>query len=108
MFSSLKNVLKKDWYSNDENLIINLYTPNALTQYKVFSVYEIRAENYYATPFFSSDATYSDFLNKIKSRSIHNFNVNLCSSDEILTLSTCSNNNAFRVVLHAKKIINGS
>ena len=75
MFSSLKNVLKKDWYSNDENLLITLYTPDTITQYQVFSVYEIRAENYYATPFFSSDAMYVDFLNKIKSRSIHNFNV---------------------------------
>ena len=104
MFASLRNILKENWYLNEDNLTVNLYTPDGLTKYKVFSVYEIRAEGYYATPSFVSDKTYSDFLNTLKSRSVHNFDVDLTSSDQILTLSTCSNNNAFRTVLHAKKI----
>ena len=104
MFSSLKNVLNKNWYSNDDNLIINLYTPSAITQYQVFSVYEIKAESYYCSTSFASDKTFLSFLNDMKSRSIHNFNVDLSSDDKILTLSTCSDNNAYRTVLHAKKI----
>lgn len=104
MFATLKNVLKENWYSNNDNLIIDLYTPETLIQYKVFSVYEIKAESYYAMTSFASDKIYLEFLNNIKSRSIHNFNVDLSSNDQILTLSTCSNNTAYRIVLHAKKI----
>ena len=104
MFASLRNVLKENWYSDENNLTIKLYLPSGEIQYKVFSVYEIRAESYYTTPTFASDATFLEFLNTIKSHSIHNFNVDLTAEDQILTLSTCSNNNAFRTVLHAKKV----
>ena len=37
-------------------------------------------------------------------RSIKNFNIDISKEDSILTLSTCANNNKYRVVLHAKKI----
>lgn len=104
MFSSLKNVMKENWYSNDENQIISLYTPSDLIQYQVFSVYEVKAESYYCISSFASDKTFLSFINDMKSRSIHNFNVDLSSNDQILTLSTCSDNNAYRTVLHAKKI----
>ena len=104
MFASLKNTLKEDWYSNEKNLIVNLYTSTGSEQYQVFSSYEIKAESYYTISLFASDKTYLSFLNEMKSRSIHNFNVDLNSNDKILTLSTCSDNTAYRTVLHAKKI----
>lgn len=37
-------------------------------------------------------------------RSIKEFNTDVSKDDNILTLSTCANNNKYRVVLHAKKI----
>ena len=106
MFASLKNTLKEDWYLNENNLILNLYTITGYEQYQVFSVYEIKAESYYTISSFSSEKTYLSFLNEMKSRSVHNFNVDLNANDKILTLSTCSDNNAYRTVLHAKKINN--
>ena len=39
----------------------------------------------------------------IKNRSSHNFNTNVTSTDIILTLSTCYNNNE-KMVVHAKLI----
>ncbi len=39
----------------------------------------------------------------IKNRSSHNFNTNVISTDNILTLSTCYNNNE-KMVIHAKLI----
>lgn len=104
MFSTLRNILKDEWYNNEDNLIVKLYTPDGLIEYKVFSVYEVRAESYFATTLFASDSSYLGFLNNIKNRSIHDFNVELSEKDSIITLSTCSNNSAFRTVLHAKKI----
>ena len=41
----------------------------------------------------------------IKFPLIKDFGVEVSKSDSILTLSTCANNNKYRVVLHAKKII---
>ena len=104
MFSTLKRVTTENWYSNNENLTINLYTPSALMQYQVFSVYESKAESYYCISSFASNESFLSFLKDLKSRSIHDFNVDLSSDDQILTLSTCSDNNAYRTVLHAKKI----
>lgn len=104
MFGTLKSTLNDSWYNNSENLTINLYTPYGLEQYRVFSVYTIKAETYYLTTSFLSDTVYETFLNELKNRSIHNFNVDITSKDKILTLSTCSSNDAYRVVLHAKKV----
>lgn len=104
MFASLKNVLNKDWYTNEDNYKINLYTINGTKTYEIFSIYKIESENYYTTTSFNSTNEYSNFLNTVKNRSIYNFNVELNNRDSILTLSTCANNNKYRVVLHAKKI----
>ena len=44
------------------------------------------------------------FIETLKNRSIKDFNINLTSEDEILTLSTCDDNNNYRVVLNELKI----
>lgn len=44
-------------------------------------------------------------IKTLKDRNIKDFNVEITEKDNILTLSTCADNNKYRVVLHAKKII---
>lgn len=100
IFGSLKNVLKKTWYNKEDNLEVELWTENGKEIYQVFSVYEIEDEDYYISTTF---VNYNDFLNNIKSRSIKDFGVNLSEENSIITLSTCSNTNKKRVVLHAVK-----
>lgn len=104
MFATLKNTQKSNWYNNQNNKYITLTTPDGTIVYEVFSVYTIPMENYYISTDFANDTDYLDFLNTIKNRSIHDFGVNLNSSDKILTLSTCDASGKSRVVLHAKKI----
>ena len=96
--------MNSDWYDNEENTDITLYTENEKSIYKVFSIYKIESEDYYIKTDFSTDNEYQKFLNIIKERSIKNFDVKVKASDKILTLSTCANNNKYRVVLHAKKL----
>lgn len=103
MFGSLKNILKKDWYTNQDNLKITLITENKEYKYKVFSIYQIEAEDYYIKTKFESNE-FIKFVNEIKSRSIHDFKEELNNDDIILTLSTCSQTGKERVVLHAKQI----
>ena len=104
MFGSLKNILNSDWYDNEENTNIILYTENEKCIYKVFSIYKIESEDYYIKTEFSDDNNFEQFVNTIKKRSIKEFNTDVSKDDNILTLSTCANNNKYRVVLHAKKI----
>lgn len=104
MFGSLKNILNLDWYDNEENMNITFYTENEKCVYKVFLIYKTESEDYYIKTEFNNDNEFEQFINTIKNRSIKDFAINVSSSDSILTLSTCANNNKYRVVLHAKKM----
>ena len=104
MFGTLKNVLTKEWQSNNDNLLIKLITTEKTFLYQVFSTYSIDAEGYYINTSFNSEEEYLDFLQTIKERSNHNYGIFLTKSDSILTLSSCITSDK-RVVLHAKKIL---
>ena len=103
MFGTLKNVLKENWYNNEENHIIDFITENEEQKYEVFSVYQIKNEEYYKDTEFK-DNEFGKFVATLKDRSIKDFNVEVSAEDSILTLSTCGNNKDYRIVLHAKKI----
>lgn len=103
MFSSLKNVLTKNWQERKENMYITFVTENAESVYKVFSVYQIEAEDYYTTTAFNSK-NFQIFVDNIKARSNKNFNVEVKNTDQILTLSTCADDDRYRMVLHAVKM----
>lgn len=105
MFGSLKNVLNSDWYKNKDNYIVILATPESTDEYQVFSTYKIDNEEYYINTNFNSNAEFNKFIKTIKSRSNYNYGVEVNETDQILTLSTCSNQGKKRVVLHAKKIV---
>lgn len=103
MFGSLKNVLKEDWYNNEDNRHIVLVTEKGTFTYEVFSVYEEKASDYPIQTGFSNDNEYLNFLNTIKDKSKKDFNVELSAEKGIITLSTCGNDNKNRVILHAIK-----
>ena len=104
MFGSMLNILNSKWYENEENTNITLYTENEKCIYKVFSVYKIENEDYYIKTEFKNGNEFEGFIKNLKKRSIKDFNVDVSKDDNILTLSTCANNNKYRVVLHAKKV----
>ena len=104
MFGTLKETLKEDWYKNEDNYIVQVVFDDKLEKYKVFSIYEIKVEDYYIKKNFENDTVYEEFLNKLKNRSVYDFGVTLNKDDKILTLSTCSDSGKKRVVLHAVKI----
>lgn len=101
MFASLKDVIKEEWYNNENNKYIALITENENCKYQVFSVYQIETEEYYLQ---TNISNFKEFVEKIKGRSKKDFNVDIKETDNILTLSTCADNTKYRVVLHAVKI----
>jgi len=104
MFGTLKNILDKNWQKNQENLEIILVTENGQYKYKVFSTYSIVPEDYYISTEFKNDDEFNDFIKKLKSRSIYDYDIKVSGEDKILTLSSCIGDGKKRVVLHAKLI----
>ena len=105
MFATLKGILSPEWYNNEENRNIIFNTENENGIYEVFSVYQIENEEYYIQTEFKTEDKFEKFIETIKKRSVKDFGVEVTSKDSILTLSTCANNNKYRVVLHAKKVL---
>lgn len=103
MFGSLKDVITEEWYNNEENKYITFVTENEYQTYQVFSVYQIKTEDYYIQTEFKSNE-FTEFIDTITKRSKKDFGINVSKEDTILTLSTCSNNNKYRVVLHSVRV----
>ena len=102
MFTSLLDALNNDWYTNKDNHIIRLSLEEENTMWQIISVYKIPVESYYITVNFT-DNEFQNFIDTILERSIYNFNSKVTTNDNILTLSTCFDDNN-RVVVHAKLI----
>ena len=103
MFGSLKDVITEEWYNNEENKYITFVTENDNQTYQVFSVYQIKTEDYYIQTEFKSNE-FTEFIDTITKRSKKDFGINVSKEDTILTLSTCANNNKYRVVLHSVRV----
>ena len=103
MFGSLRKTIKPSLYNNKSNHIITIVTPSGTKHFKIFSSYTIFPESYYITTSFKSDDEFKAFINTIKERSVYDYNVDVNTSDKILTLSSCYDNEK-RMVLHAKLI----
>ena len=104
MFYTLRNTLEEKWWNNESNHIIYFYTPKGILQYKVFSVYDIPINEIDLKTDFAAKSEYKSYLESIEKRSKFIFDTEVTSNDKILTLSTCSNGNFNRIVLHAKLI----
>ena len=92
MFGTLKNVLNNGWLNNTNNYVIKISTETENSLWQIFSVYRIPTTSDYLQTNFNDETEYQNFLDMIKDRSSHNFDTNVASTDNILTLSTCYNN----------------
>ena len=106
MFGTLRNIIKKEWYENKDNHIINLYLEDKILSYQVFSTYRIPVEDYYINTIFKDNNEFNKFVQTLKKRSVYDYGVSIDGDDSILTLSTCTGNGKSRMVLHAKLLKN--
>ena len=103
LFGTLRKVLNNGWLNNTNNHVIKISTEKENSLWQVFSVYHIPTTSDYLKTDFSDDTAYQNFLDMIKNRSSYNFNTNVTSTDNILTLSTCYSKSD-KMVVHAKLI----
>ena len=102
-FGSISRVFSKKWFdSSNHNIIV--VNDNGKYIYKIFSIYYSEpVTDYLQTNFYDSDE-YLTFLINIKNKSKFDFAERVSSNDKIITLSTCTDDNKGRKVVHAKLI----
>lgn len=104
MFGTLRYVTNPSWYKKSSNQIITFNTTKANMKWQIISIYKIPVTNDYLVANFASSEDKLNFLDMITQRSIYNFNATYDENTKIITLSTCSNGNKDRLVVHAKLI----
>ncbi len=104
MFGSLRYTLNPSWYKKATNQIITFNSINQNMKWQIFSIYKVGVTNDYLYANFETDEEYLAYINKMKSRSIYDFNVSVNEKDYLLTLSTCYGTGKQRLVIHAKLI----
>jgi len=95
MFGSIGNLLK-----NNKGGKITLTVDNKTINYSIFSIYKADTKYDYR------ETNYNNFDKKIlefKEKSLYNFDVDLNNKAQIITLSTCDNDNIKRIVVQAIK-----
>lgn len=102
MFGTLKNALETSWCDNLDNRYIYFSTLSNKYVAQIFSVYKIDVNNLTVPNDFSSTEEYQNYLTEITNLSYYDFNTPVSTDDKILTLYTCDNNSAYRVIVHAK------
>ncbi len=103
MFGTLKNTLNDDWLHDKSKHYIELSTDSGSTRWEVFSVYIIPTTSDYLQIDFNNIFEFGDFLDVLTERSAFKFDTQVESTDKILTLSTCYNEDE-KVVMHAKLV----
>ena len=100
MFGTLNKVGKKAWYQNIKNNLITYSDINKEMKWEVFAAYTVPVTDDYLETNFSTDEDFNNFIKMIRSRSVISSDLEIKSTDKILTLSTCADINT-RFVVHA-------
>ena len=102
-FRYLRYYLKEDFYKN--NKYIDIKTDDGNSRYEIFSVYVSNGDYKHLDIKFSSEESFLNHLNYLKSKSIYGTSASLSSSDSIITLQTCLLKNDALIIISAKKIL---
>ncbi|MBR6137039.1 MAG: class B sortase [Bacilli bacterium] len=97
MFGSIDNLFSK---KDDENIEISLITTDEIITYKVFSVYKTTKDDDYITRNFDN---FNKKVKELQEKSEVEFNQDVSKTSQIITLSTCHDNNVDRIVVHGYK-----
>ena len=102
-FGSISNIFTNKWYKESNHSIIILTKDKKYT-YQIFSIYYSKPVVDYLKVDFDNDSEYNEWLTNLKNKSKKDFNIDVSSNDKIVTLSTCTDDNSGRKVVHGKLI----
>ena len=102
-FGTVGKIFTKKWKKNSNHKIIIL-RDNEKYVYEIFSCYYSEPVVDYLQVAFQDEAEFGRFVSNLKRKSKVKFNTQVTSFDKIITLSTCTDDNKGRKVVHAKLI----
>ena len=102
-FGSISNLFNKSWVNNSSHKILVL-TDSKLYTYEIFSIYYSDPTSYYLQTKFYTTTSKFNFFSSLKQKSIVDLPATISENDKIITLSTCTDDNKGRKVVHAKLI----
>ncbi len=102
MFGTLKNLSDQELY--EQNPYFWIFTPTLIYQYKIFSTREVTLggdNDVYFTRYTTED--YQSFLDRaVRESRIKAEDITLSTDDRVVTLSTCTGNDATRFIVQGK------
>ena len=93
-FDILEEFYDKDYYDNHK--YVEITTSTTKKRYEIFSVHVETKDFTYMNINFDDEDDYLSHIEKLKSRSMYDTEVQLSSDDEILILQTCSEHPDYR------------
>lgn len=102
-FGSVSNLFTDEWLKNSSHKILVL-TETKIYTYEIFSVYYSDPNSYYLQTNFATNSSRLNFYNNLKNKSYTSLGVEVGENDKIITLSTCTDDNKGRKVVHAKLV----
>ena len=100
MFGKLKNYRKEGYYA--QHAYFQIITPHGHYRYQIFAYEDVEENSFiYQVPF-GDNEDFAEFLDSLQEISMIQTDISVCSSDKIITLSTCSSTGR-RFVVHAKQ-----
>ena len=101
-FAPVRSIIAKSfWMKEPENFVIRTSTDAGELEWQVFSIYKIPTTEDYLTVDFKHTADLVALAEKLKARSVYNFEVPFEESDKMLTFSIKYDND-YIVVIHGK------
>lgn len=104
MFSNLKKYLNNSFANKISSRYFSFNTVNQRYVAKVYSVYKMSSNKLVLYNSYENDEEYERFINEAKALSIYQYDTEISANDKTLTLCTCDDNTAYRIVIHSKLI----
>ena len=101
MFGQLDNYVSEDFYQKGSGSFY-IYTPAGAYRYKIFAVNVVDPSDDAYQVGFGNTQAFNAFVRQLKENSMYDTGVEVSGSDNVVTLSTCSDVN--RLVLSAKRM----
>lgn len=102
MFGTLKRFYQEGVY--DKSPYIWIYTPDKIYKYEIFSCQEVGATSDTYQLEFQDEEAFMEYIDRAFEQSVVQSKVTVNPEDTIITLSTCTANQATRFVVQAKRI----
>ena len=101
MFGTLRNFYEDEVYEKAPYFWI--YTPDKIYRYDIFSCAEVAVDSLAYQITFSEEGSFDQFIRDAYSRSVVKGNdIKVTAEDKIVTLSTCTGNEATRFIVQGK------